>query len=85
MTQTTGQTLKAARASCGLTQKEVAEQAFGDASYQSLLSRWEADVVEPSLANLRKLAPVIRLSLGDFTHVSSEKLADALIQEVTPA
>lgn len=71
MTHTTGQLLKEARAACGLTQKEVAEQAFGDASYQSLVSRWEADVVEPSLPNLRKLAPLLHLSLGDFTHVSS--------------
>ncbi|MBB5362110.1 helix-turn-helix transcriptional regulator [Deinococcus humi] len=71
MRQTTGQLLKEARAACGLTQKEVAEQAFGDASYQSLVSRWEADMVEPSLPNLRKLAPLLRLSLGDFTLVSS--------------
>ncbi|WP_412027872.1 helix-turn-helix domain-containing protein [Deinococcus yunweiensis] len=85
MFPTTGQTLKAARASCGLTQKEVAERAFGDASYQSLLSRWEADVVEPSLANLRKLAPIVRLSLGDFTLVSSGKSADVLEEEVTNA
>ena len=71
MPQTIGQLLKAARGVRGLTQKDVAERAFYDASYQSLVSRWEADVVEPSLANLRKLAPVLGLSLGDFTHVSS--------------
>lgn len=78
MPQTTGQILKSARVACGLTQKEVAERVFDDSSYQSLVSRWEADAVEPSLSNLRRLAPVLNLSLGDFTHVS-------FVQSATPS
>lgn len=71
MPQTTGQILKAARDRHGLTQKQVAEKVFGDSAYQSLVSRWEADAVEPSLSNLRRMAPVLSLSLGDFTDVQS--------------
>ncbi len=73
MPKTTGQILKAAREAQGLKQVDVAEKTFQDASYQSLVSRWEADLVEPSLSNLRRLAPVLHLSLGDFTDVSSEQ------------
>lgn len=81
MPQTTGQILKAARIRCGLTQKELAERAFEDASYQGLISRYEADVVEPTLGNLRRLAPLLFLSLSDFTHVSSETFSPNSVTE----
>lgn len=66
MTMTTGAILKGARERLGLNQKEVAKRALGSDEHQSLVSRYEADVVEPSLVTLRKLAPVLELSLGDF-------------------
>ena len=62
----TGTLLREARDRAGLTQRDVARLAFGDEDLQSLVSRYETDLAEPSLANLRKLAPVLRLSLGDF-------------------
>ncbi|SMB85907.1 helix-turn-helix domain-containing protein [Deinococcus hopiensis] len=62
----TGTLLREARDRAGLTQRDVARLAFGDEDLQSLVSRYETDLVEPSLANLRRLAPVLRLSLGDF-------------------
>lgn len=64
---TVASTLKTARERLGLTQKEVATRAFDDAESQSLISRYEAGVVEPSLATLRRLAPVLGLNLGDFS------------------
>jgi transcriptional regulator with XRE-family HTH domain len=62
----TGAILKAARENLGLNQRDVARQAFDKEDFQSLVSRYEADLVEPSLTNLRKLARVLGLSLGDF-------------------
>lgn len=62
----TGAILKVARENLGLNQREVARQAFEKEDFQSLVSRYEADLVEPSLTNLRKLARVLGLSLGDF-------------------
>lgn len=62
----TGAILKAARENLGLNQRDVARQAFEKEDFQSLVSRYEADLVEPSLTNLRKLARVLGLSLGDF-------------------
>jgi len=64
----TGAILKAARENLGLNQREVARQAFEKEDFQSLVSRYEADLVEPSLTNLRKLSRVLGLSLGDFDH-----------------
>jgi len=64
----TGAILKAARENLGLNQRDVARQAFEKEDFQSLVSRYEADLVEPSLTNLRKLARVLGLSLGDFDH-----------------
>lgn len=66
MPESTGTILKAAREARELSQEEVAIAAFGNARHQSLVSRYEAGLVEPSLPNLRKLSPVLGLSLGDF-------------------
>lgn len=63
---TVASTLKAARERLGLTQKQLAAQVFDDTDSQSLISRYEAGVVEPSLMTLQRLAPVLKLSLGDF-------------------
>ncbi|AFD28198.1 helix-turn-helix domain-containing protein [Deinococcus gobiensis] len=62
-------TLKTARDRLGLTQKELAIQAFKDTDFQSLISRYEAGIVEPSIATLRRLVPVLGLSLGDFDEI----------------
>lgn len=63
---TIASTLKTARERLGLTQKQLAAQVFDDTDSQSLISRYEAGVVEPSLATLQRLAPALKLSLGDF-------------------
>lgn len=68
----TGATLKAAREHLGLNQRQVARQAFGNEDFQSLVSRYEADLVEPSLTNLRKLARALGLSLGDFDRTPTQ-------------
>lgn len=65
----TGAILKTARENLGLNQREVARQAFEKEDFQSLVSRYEADLVEPSLTNLRKLARVLGLSLSAFDQV----------------
>lgn len=66
MREPTGTILKTARERRGISQEDVALKAFGSARHQSLVSRYESGQVEPNLANLRKLAQVLGLSLGDF-------------------
>lgn len=66
--------LKSARERLGLTQKELASRAFADSDFQSLISRYESGAVEPSISTLRRLAPVLRLSLGDFENLTSNKV-----------
>lgn len=76
----TGAILKAAREGEGLTQEELAIAVFGNARHQSLISRWEADIYEPSFLNIRRLARRLNLSLGAFESVPSSS-----IQPATPA
>lgn len=66
----TGVILKTAREAEGLTQEDLAVEVFGNARHQSLISRWEADIYEPSFLNVRRLARRLKLPLGAFEEVS---------------
>ncbi len=57
------QTLRAARIRAGLTQVAVAANVGVS---QPTVSQWEAGIAEPTLANLRRLAAVLALDLGDI-------------------
>lgn len=57
------QTLRAARIRAGLTQVAVAANI---GVTQATVSQWEAGTVEPTLANLRRIAAVLALDLGDI-------------------
>lgn len=81
MSQSLGEILKKARLRAGLSQLELARLALPDASFQSLVSRWEAGKVAPSFANIVRVAPILGLSLGDFTDVLIEEETN----ETTPA
>lgn len=64
-----GVVLKSKREAAKLTQKQLARLAYGEDDYQSLISRYEAGLVEPSMTALRTLAPVLGLNLGDFGEI----------------
>ena len=85
MPDSTGTILKAAREARGLSQEEVALAAFGSARHQSLVSRYEASLVEPSLPNLRKLSQVLGLSLGDFDSAAADYTDVSIEPEQVPA
>lgn len=67
----TGAILKAAREAAGLTQEDLAIEVFGNTRHQSLISRWEADIYEPSFLNVRRLARRLKLPLGAFEEVAT--------------
>jgi transcriptional regulator with XRE-family HTH domain len=58
-----GETLREARVKAGLTQADLAANL--DVT-QVAVSKWENGHNDPTVANLRQIADVLRLDLGDF-------------------
>ena len=57
------QNLKAARKSCGFTQKYVAEQLN---VVESCYANWEQGRTEPNIATLRRLGEILKISLDEL-------------------